>query len=66
MVVKLWSGAAAAASTPAVARAALAAGSHHGSLAAVAHDHGALVGSSTGTWLIAAALLAGPLLAAVA
>jgi hypothetical protein len=36
MVVKLWSGAAAAASTPAVARAALAAGSHHGSLAAVA------------------------------
>jgi hypothetical protein len=61
MVVMLWSGAAsavAAVSTPAVAPSALAAGSHHGSVAAVAHDHAALVGSATGTWLTAAALLA--------
>jgi hypothetical protein len=43
-----------------------AAGSHHGSVAAVTHDHAALVGSATGTWFTAAALLAVLVVAALA
>ncbi len=59
MVVMLWSAAAGATAAPGVVPTdALAAGSHHGAALTAVHDHGALAGSTAGTWLMAGTVLA--------